>query len=466
MLGSLSRSSRRLASRTQARNYSTADLASYPQTKTTTLSNGLRVASEKSGGETATVGVWVDTGSRYERADNNGVAHFLEHMFFKGTGSRSRKALEMEVENIGGHLNAYTSREQTVFYTKVFKNDVPQGLNILADIIQNSEISRQNIENERGVILREMEEVNSQIEEVVFDRLHETAFRENALGRTILGPVENIQKLTQEDIKEYIASHYTAGRMVIAGSGPIEHEELVSLAQELFGDLPSEPSNGIQPYKEPARFTGSEIQIREDFYDLAHVAYAFPTCGWTDPDSMPLMVMQAMLGQWEKGSAAGAGKNSMSQLVANLSKMDIATSCMSFHTQYSDTGLFGVYTKSHPYGLEHTTYDVTQEITRFCYEVDEERLEAARNQLKTNVLHQLDGTTSTCEEIGRQMLTYGRRIHPSEMLARIDSVDVNAVKAAANRFFYDRDFARCSIGPIYELPDYNWTRRRTYWLRF
>jgi processing peptidase subunit beta len=455
-----------MAVRALARSYTTADLSSHPQTQVTTLDNGMRVASEKQEGDTATVGVWVDTGSRYERADNNGVAHFLEHLFFKGTARRSRKQLEMEVENMGAQLNAYTSREQTVFYTKVFKEDVAQGLDILADMIQNSTITPQNVENERGVILREMEDVNSQIEEVVFDRLHETAYRENALGRTILGPVENIQRISQADIKEYIASHYTAPRMVIAGAGPIEHEELVDLAKKLFGDVPSSPTNGIEPYMEPARFVGSEIQIRKDEMEHAHVAYAFPTCGWTDPDSVPLMVMQSMLGTWDKNTAAGAGKNCSSKLVANLDKYGVATACMAFHTQYSDTGLFGVYTQSHPKGLEHTMYEVTQEVTRFCYEVDEEKLEAARNLVKTNILLQLGNTTTTCEEIGRHMLAYGRRIHPAEMLARIDSVDANAIKRAANRFFYDRDFARSSIGALFEIPDYNWTRSRTYWKRF
>jgi processing peptidase subunit beta len=135
-------------------------------TEVTTLANGLRVASEGGHGETATVGVWIDAGSRYETAKNNGAAHFLEHMAFKGTSKRTREMLEVEIENIGGHLNAYTSREQTVYYAQCFKNDIPQAVDILSDILQNSLLDPDAIERERGVILREMEEVEKSQEEV------------------------------------------------------------------------------------------------------------------------------------------------------------------------------------------------------------------------------------------------------------------------------------------------------------
>lgn len=163
-----------------------------PATEVTTLPSGLRVASEGSHGETATVGVWIGAGSRYETEKNNGAAHFLEHMAFKGTCRRTQQQLEMEIENMGGHLNAYTSREQTVYYAKVFKKDIPRALDILSDILQNSRLDEIAIARERDVILREMEEVNKQHEEVVFDRLHETAYMGNGLGRTILGPQENV----------------------------------------------------------------------------------------------------------------------------------------------------------------------------------------------------------------------------------------------------------------------------------
>jgi len=168
-------------------------LLNVPPTTVTTLDNGLRVATEDSGSPTATVGLWIDAGSRYENEKNNGVAHFLEHMAFKGTDKRSQTDLELEIENLGAHLNAYTSREQTVFYAKCLKGDVPKALEILADIIQNSKLGEGEIERERGVILREMQEVETNLQEVVFDHLHSVAYQGTPLGRTILGPTENIK---------------------------------------------------------------------------------------------------------------------------------------------------------------------------------------------------------------------------------------------------------------------------------
>ena len=165
-----------MISRTMRRAFSSSALeARFPMsvknaaaTEVTTLANGLRVASEGGHGETATIGVWIDAGSRYETAANNGAAHFLEHMAFKGTSKRTQEALEVEIENIGGHLNAYTSREMTVYYAQCFKNDIPQAVDILSDILQNSLLDPAAIDRERSVILREMEEVEKSQEEVRF----------------------------------------------------------------------------------------------------------------------------------------------------------------------------------------------------------------------------------------------------------------------------------------------------------
>merc|ERR1719379_1663414 len=210
----------RVAAR-HARAYSAMVPAQAP-TLVSELPNKLRVASESTGGETATLGMWIDTGSRYETDENNGVAHFLEHMAFKGTSKRTQLQLETEVENMGGHLNAYTSREQTVYYAKVLKKDVPKAVELLSDILTNSAFSQAAVERERDVILREIEEVESITEEVIFDMLHECAYVGTPLAPTILGPVENIKSISVDDIKTYIATHYTAPRMVFAAAGAVD----------------------------------------------------------------------------------------------------------------------------------------------------------------------------------------------------------------------------------------------------
>merc|ERR1719234_2497610 len=180
----------------------------------------MRVASEDSGAPTATVGLWIDTGSRYENAANNGVAHFLEHMAFKGTSKRTQTGLELEVENMGAHLNAYTSREQTVFYAKCLSGDLDGAVEILSDILTNSTFGQEEIERERGVILREMQEVEMNLQEVVFDHLHAVAYQGTPLGRTILGPAKNIKSISRDDLTHYINTHYKGPRMVVSTTSP------------------------------------------------------------------------------------------------------------------------------------------------------------------------------------------------------------------------------------------------------
>lgn len=386
-------------------------------------------------------------------------------MLFKGTPTRTRVALEKEVENMGGHLNAYTSREQTVFYSNVNKENVPQAIELLSDILQNSELSERAIEMERSVIMREMQEVDAEMEEHIFDRLHQTAYRDTMLGKTILGPKENVASISRADLQDYISTHYIAPRMVVAGAGAVDHQQLVDLADKHFGAVAR--TGPREAVKTPAYFTGSDIRIRYDSNPQAHIAYAFPTAGWTDPDNIPLMLIGQMLGSWDANSSGG--EHSSSSLVANVASMDLGClSLTAFNTQYSDTGLFGVYAvQDGTSGQNNLMHEITSHITTLCYNVDDVLLEEAKNHVKMTVLASLNsGSTHICEDIGRQMLTYGRRVHPSEILARIDAVDTAAVKACANRYFYDRDFALAAHGPILEMPDYNALRKKTYWLRY
>ncbi|OMO85898.1 hypothetical protein COLO4_21398 [Corchorus olitorius] len=441
-------------------------ILSSPETKITTLPNGLRVATESNlASHTATVGVWIDAGSRFETEETNGTAHFLEHMIFKGTFRRSARELEEEIENMGGHLNAYTSREQTTYYTKVMDKDVFKALDILADILQNSTFEDHRINREREVILREMEEVEGQKEEVIFDHLHATAFQYTPLGRPILGPAANIKSISHENLQDYIKTHYTAPRMVIAASGAVKHEEVVEEVKKLFTKLSADPTTASQLVaKSPTYFTGSEVRMIDDDAPLAQFAVAFEGASWTDPDSIALMVMQAMLGSWSKN--AGGGKHMGSDLAQRVSINEIAESMMAFNTNYKDTGLFGVYAVAKPDCLDDLAYAIMYETAKLAYRVSEADVIRARNQLKSSLMLHMDGSSPVAEDIGRQLLTYGRRIPFAELFARIDAVDPSTVKRVANRFITDKDIAIAAMGPVQGLPDYNWFRRRTYWNRY
>ena len=364
---------------------------------------------------------------------------------------------------MGGHLNAYTAREQTVYYAKVFKKDLARAVDILADILQCSNLDEQAIDRERGVILREMEEVEKQNEEVIFDHLHSIAYQGTGLGRTILGPVENIKSIQRADLLEYIQRNYTAPRMVLAAAGDIEHKELVKLAEAAFASLPKESAFGPVA-TETAEFTGSEVRIRNDEIDRVNIATCVEGVGWTHPDYFPLLVAQSIVGSWDRG--LGAGGNVSSRLAQNLAKHALVDSFMSFNTCYKDTGLFGLYfVTPDRIRLDDIFYFLVQEWIRLSTGIAEHEVERAKNQLKTSILLQLDSTTAICEDIGRQMLTYGRHMTPYEIDARIEAVTVKDVKAVASRYIYDRDLAIAAMGPIEAMPDYTRIRSNMSWLR-
>lgn len=437
-----------------------------PETRVTTLANGMRVATESNASaETATVGVWIDAGSRFESAETNGTAHFLEHMFFKGTEKRNLRQLEEEIENMGGHLNAYTSREQTTYYAKVMKKDVNNAVDVLSDILQNSTFEEQRIERERDVILREMQEIEGVVSEVIFDHLHATAFQYTPLGRTILGSADNIRSISKANLKDYITKHYTGPRMVVAAAGAVNHDDLVKEVENSFQNLSTDPTSAAELVEQhPAIFTGSEVRIRDDDMPLVHFAVAVKGAAWTDPDSIALMVMQTMLGGWNK--SAGAGKHMGSELAQKVGANHLAEDVMAFNTNYNDAGLFGIYATSKPDTLDDLCYVIMHELGKLIYRVDPDDVARARNQLKSSLLLHLDGTSAIAEDIGRQMLTYGRRLPLAELFARIDAVDADTVKRVASRFIYDKEVAIAAMGPIQELRDYTWFRRRTYWLRY
>jgi processing peptidase subunit beta len=237
-------------------------------------------------------------------------------------------------------------RENTVYYAKAFNNDVPAAVDILSDILQNSKLEPQAIERERDVILREQEEVDKQLEEVVFDHLHATAFQGQPLGRTILGPKENIQSIQRADLESYIKTNYTADRMVLVGAGGVPHEQLVDLAEKYFANLPSEAvdysaKSVVAEQKAKPDFIGSEVRLRDDTMGTANIAIAVEGVSWSDPDYFTALVTQAIVGNWDRsmGQSAYLG----SKLSNFISQNNLANSFMSFSTSYSDTGYVHIH---------------------------------------------------------------------------------------------------------------------------
>ncbi|KAI0508048.1 hypothetical protein KFK09_014182 [Dendrobium nobile] len=408
----------------------------FPQVRLSTLPNGIRVVTQAAPASSlhmASIGVWIDAGSRFETPGTNGTAHFLEHMIFKGTRRRTSQSLEEEIENLGARLNAYTSREQTTFFADVQSKDIAVAVDVLADILQNSRFPEHAIKRERGVILREMEEVQGQMEEVIFDYLHAAAFYKHPLGDTILGPEENIQAISRVDLQKYISSHYAGPRMVVSAAGAIKHDEVVNLVHRLFTKFSRDPTTADQLVRaKPATFTACEVRVVNDTMPLAHVAVALKGAAWTDANSIPVMVIQTLLGSWNK--SAGVGNCSGSELARRISTEGLAESMMAFNTNYRDTGLFGVYCTTTPDCLNGLSCVVMQEIRRLAYQVSEVEVIRAKNQ----------------------MLTYGRVVPFPELFARIDAVDAAAVKDIAGKFILNQDVAIAAMGPVQGLPERSW----------
>jgi len=432
------------------------------QTESTTLSNGFTIATEHSPwAQTSTVGVWIDAGSRAETDKTNGTAHFLEHLAFKGTQKRTQQQLELEIENMGGHLNAYTSRENTVYYAKSFNSDVPATVDILSDILQNSKLEPQAIERERDVILREQEEVDKQLEEVVFDHLHATAFQNQPLGRTILGPKENIQSIQRADLEGYIKTNYTADRMVLVGAGGVPHAQLVELAEKYFAGLPSEPTGQSSviaaQQKAKPEFIGSEVRIRDDTMPTANIAIAVEGVSWKDDDYFTALVTQAIVGNWDR--AMGSSPYLGSKLSTFVHANGLANSFMSFSTSYSDTGLWGIYlVTDNVTRIDDLVHFTLREWSRLSVSVSEAEVERAKAQLKASILLSLDGTTAVAEDIGRQIITTGRRLSPEEVERVVGAITAKDVIDFANRKLWDRDVAISAVGQIEGLLDYNRVR--------
>lgn len=445
----------------------------------TTLGNQIRVASEETGGEVATVSVWIEAGSVYEDAHNNGVAHFLEHMAFKGTSKRTRQQLEQGIEDIGGSLNAYTSREQITFQVKVFKKDLPVAMDILSDILLESKFDEKSIESERGTILREYEEISKDSHEVIFDHLHAAAFQGTPLGRTILGSQDNIKGIKRSDLVDYVKNHYTGNRMVIAAAGAVNHNELVELSNKHFSKVPASssltssgtPSSVYNPYNnsltssvKKTPFTGSSLEVRDDGMEDVNFIIAVEGIPASSPDYFAFMVFQNLVGSWERGM--GGGKNLSSRLCEILGTEELAHQMTCFNTVYRDTGLFGVYATAAPERCEDLSFEILNEWTRLGKTATTIEVERAKARLKAALLMNLDGSAAIVEDIGRQLLTHGRRLTPAEIFLRINAVTADDIRRISTKHCYDVEPCLVFMGPTKLFPEYHRIRGWTYWNRW
>ena len=401
--------------------------------RVSTLDNGLRVVSDPMATvETVSVGVWVEAGARHEHPEINGVSHLLEHMAFKGTGRRSALEIAAEIEDVGGHLNAYTSRESTAYFAKVLKEDTALAVDIIADILQDSVMDAEELERERSVIIQEINQALDTPDDVVFDHFQETAYPDQPIGRPVLGTAELVGAMERDVVIDYMGRHYGVGNMILVGAGRIEHGTLAALAADAFSGL----SAGAAPATEPTRYEGGDFRENRDL-EQAHVVLGFEGICYEDPDFHAASVLSTILG--------GGMSSRLFQEVRE--KRGLAYSVYSFLSCYQDGGLFGIYAGTSERETGQLIPVVADEILKVRDGVGEDELARARAQIKSSILMSLESTSARCEQLARQMMVFGRPIPVAETVAKIEAVDAAAVARAARRMTAGKPIL-ATLGPI------------------
>lgn len=404
----------------------------------TALCNGLRVVTDRMDGvASASLGVWVGAGARHETAAQNGVAHFLEHMAFKGTATRTARDIAEQIEDVGGYLNAYTSREATAFYARVLKEDGALAFDILADILRNPTFAAEDIEVERGVILQEIGMTQDTPDDIVFDWAQERSFPDQALGRPILGPAANVERFDASAFSGFMAERYAPDQMVIAAAGAVDHAEVVALAERLFGDLPA-----ITTEADPAAaYEGGERRVEKDL-EQAHVVLGFKAPSYLDEDYFAARVYATLLG--------GGMSSRLFQEAREARGLCYAIYAQPEH--YRDAGLMTVYAGT---GAEQTQELLEVVIDQMRSVADgPAQAEVARAvaQMRAGMLMGLEAPSSRCERIARSLLSHGRIPPIAELMEKLTAVDAAGVAAFGGRLNTAATPTLTLYGPIAGAP--------------
>jgi len=403
----------------------------------TTLPNGLMVATERMPEiATATLGVWVGTGSRHEQPHEHGLSHLIEHMAFKGTARRSARQIAEDIENVGGDINAATSVEYTSYTARVLGENVDVALDVLGDILIHSAFEAGELAREKGVILQEYAAVEDTPDDLIYDAFMETAFAGQAVGRPILGTPDTIKSFDEATIRAFLAREYTPGKMVLAAAGDVEHARIVDLAERLFGAMPAVESR--EP--EAGRYTGGERRIPRKL-EQANLVLGLPGLSFKDPNYYAAHLFAHML---------GGGLTSRLWHEVRETR-GLAYSIDSFHWPFSDCGLFGI-------GAGTAGSDVAElmDVTLACMvqatqDISEVELIRAKAQMKVALLTALETPGGRIERVARQLLSWGRLISSEEIVRKVDALEVEHVREAGHRLLQGTP-TLAAIGPIKSLP--------------
>ncbi len=403
-----------------------------------TLPNGFRIVTEHMPGlMSASIGIWVQAGGRHERPEQNGIAHFLEHMAFKGTKTRSPLQIAEAIEDVGGYINAYTSKDMTAYYARVLSADVGLALDVISDIVLNPVFDPREIETERNVILQEIGQTLDTPDDIIFDWLQEVSYPDQPFGRTILGPAKRVGAFSQQDLINFVAQHYGPNQMILSAAGGVDHDDILTKAIELFGHLPRhEPFQMLG-----ADFLGGEKRKVKKL-EQAHFTLSFEAPSYRAPDVYAAQIY---------GMALGGGMSSrLFQKVREENGL-----CYTIFAQsgaYEDTGQITIYAGTSSEEIASLAQLTVEELKRAPQDMSSAEVERARVQLKAGLLMGLESPSSRAERLARLLAIYDRVPSLDEAIAKIDAVTCQDVREFAANMNMARS-AMVLYGPISKAPD-------------
>ena len=405
--------------------------------RVSTLANGLRVASSlQPHAETISVGIWVNIGARHESETMNGVTHLLEHMLFKGTKRRSAQQIAEEIESVGGHINAYTGYEQTAYYCRILYEDLPLALDILSDIIQNSQINPEELERERAVVLQEIGQSIDTPDDIIFDHFQATAYPGQSIGRAILGTSETVSALSRDALQAHISAHYTAPHMVLCAAGRIEHESLTALVADFLGDLPK------TTFQNPSQacYKGGWYRQEKEL-EQVHFLLGFESVGYCHPDFYTYAVLSTILG--------GGMSSRLFQEIRE--RRGLVYALHSFNSSFSDSGLFGIYAGTGGEGIAELVPCLCEELRRALDHISEAEIARARAQIRAGLRMTRESVSGRCEQLAQQIQIHGRPIPMAELLDQVDNVTAPTLYTVLEKMLTSSP-NMAAIGPLAQLP--------------
>ena len=389
--------------------------------------------------ESASVGVWVKSGSRCETAEEHGISHLLEHMAFKGTQTRSARQIAEEIEYVGGDVNAATSIENTGYFCRVLKEDVSLAADILADILQNSLFSAEELHREKHVIVQEIGASHDAPDDYVYDLFQGAAYQDQPIGRNILGTIESVESFTSEAIRSYMDRTYVGDKMVMAAAGNLDHDQLVDIAAKKFEKL--KPSGAPDPVE--AKFTGGDVRLQRD-HEQAHLLLGVEGRAYHSDGFYASQILASILG--------GGMSSRLFQEVRE--KRGLVYSIYAFHWAFADSGIFGVSAATSDEDLKELMPVVLDQLHQATKNISDDEVIKVRNQIRAGLLMSLERPSARAGQLARQQLLWGRPIPLEETIERINNIDANRVMEVAEQLFKDAKPVVAGIGPMTNLPAY------------